>query len=61
MGEEKIENLEMEIEIKTTTTKDSRSICKAIEIQRPLEWSAMLKVTDWQEKFFFKHKRVSVS
>ena len=31
MGEEKIENLEMEIEIKTTT-KDSRSICKAIEI-----------------------------
>ena len=32
MGEEKIENLEMGIEIKTTTTKDSRSICKAIEI-----------------------------
>lgn len=33
IGEEKIENLGMEIEIKTTTTtKETRSICKAVEI-----------------------------
>lgn len=33
MGEEKVENLGMEIEIKTTTTKETRSIFRDI-------WSA---------------------